>query len=355
MVVEGLSYVTDVRDYLCDHPALIWLLEFRLCPADNLTGFEVEASVPSVRHLRRMFSQLPQTRLRQLLKQTVEQAVSLIPDFGQTVSVDTKHIYANVCQNNPMQRVTARYDPLRQPKGDPDCRLGWKAYHNQAGKSNQAQGEWVWGYGTGLVVSLTPDRDALVVAELTQPFNQIDITYARPLMAQTLHHLGFAPRDVTADAAFDAYYMYEGRPEGGMTAIPLNARGRIPPRLNALGHPICVCQTEMQPRYQWIEQNRSVQQFDCPACGRRRKMGVEKGHLLRLQLDRSSQRYLQLYQLRTCVERINSQAAAMGIADPKQRRLSFIARRNTLIYLVINLRALQRFRDRNSLLSLNPP
>ena len=355
MVAEEIEYVTDLREYICDHPALIWLLEFRLTPANSRNGFDVQLSVPSARHLRRMFSRLPQAQLHQLIKQTVEQAVAIIPEFGQTVSIDTKHIYANVCQNNLIQWVKERYDPQRQPKGDIDCRLGWKAYHNQEGKSKDNKGEWLWGYGTGIAVSLTPDRDALVVAELTQPFNQIDITYANPLMKQTRQNLSFAPRDVTADAAFDAYYMYEGRPEGGITAIPLNLRGHTLPQLNALGHPLCECRTDMQPRSKWIEKGRTVQQFSCPACGRRRKMGVETGHLIRLRLDRSSQRYLQLYKLRTCVERINSQAAAMGIAYPKQRRLSFIARRNTLIYLVINLHALQRFRLRNPKLFLNPP
>ena len=41
-------------------------------------------------------------------------------------------------------------------------------------------------------------------------------------------------------------------------------------------------------------------------------------------------------------ERINSQAEALHITRPKLRRGSAIANQNTLIYILINLRALAR-------------
>ena len=44
------------------------------------------------------------------------------------------------------------------------------------------------------------------------------------------------------------------------------------------------------------------------------------------------------------VERINSQAEALDILHPKLRRGSAIANRNTLTYVLINLRALGRLR-----------
>ena len=46
------------------------------------------------------------------------------------------------------------------------------------------------------------------------------------------------------------------------------------------------------------------------------------------------------------VERINSQAEALGLLRPKLRRGQAIANRNTLTYVLINLRALQRVRER---------
>jgi hypothetical protein len=58
-----------------------------------------------------------------------------------------------------------------------------------------------------------------------------------------------------------------------------------------------------------------------------------------------SEAYKRLYAMRTMVERINSQAEALDILHPKLRRGSAIANRNTLTYVLINLRALSRLRN----------
>ncbi len=68
------------------------------------------------------------------------------------------------------------------------------------------------------------------------------------------------------------------------------------------------------------------------------------GARLRHTLDRAREAYKQLYAQRTMVERINSQAEALGILHPKLRRGRAIANQNTLTYVLINLRALARMR-----------
>ena len=69
------------------------------------------------------------------------------------------------------------------------------------------------------------------------------------------------------------------------------------------------------------------------------------GSRLRHTLDRQSEADKQLYALRTMVERINSQAEALDMLHPKLRRGRAIANRNTLTYVLINLRALSRLRS----------
>jgi hypothetical protein len=69
-----------------------------------------------------------------------------------------------------------------------------------------------------------------------------------------------------------------------------------------------------------------------------------KGARIRHELDRESEDDKRLYALRTMVERINSQAEALGILHPKLRRGQAIINRNTLTYVRINLRALARRR-----------
>jgi hypothetical protein len=359
MVNENFDYKTDLYAYLCDHPALVWVVGFRLvAEATSVYGFDVAASVPGARHLRRKLGALDQRVLTALLAQTVQQAVAVMPGLGETVSVDVKHLYAHVKENNPRVEVSDRYDPTRQPSGDPDCRLGVKRHHNQGDARHDAptDKEYLWGYGTGIAVAQTPDKDAIVLAEMTQPFNAHDVTYGLPVLHRAQCSLGFPPRNVTADAAFDTWYMYQGAAElGGIAAIPLNLRGNSPTVMGPHDRPRCACNGQaMLPKEQWIEDTHRLQRFRCAACGAIRKMNIELGNLLRWRLDRHSEDYKALYAQRTATERINSQAKALGIERPRQRRLAPIARRNTLIYILINLRALRRYHARHLDLAASP-
>jgi hypothetical protein len=74
-------------------------------------------------------------------------------------------------------------------------------------------------------------------------------------------------------------------------------------------------------------------------------IATSAGARIRHQLDRESEAYKQLYAKRTMVERINSQAEALDILHPKLRCGRAIANRNTLTYVLINLRALMRIRS----------
>jgi hypothetical protein len=66
------------------------------------------------------------------------------------------------------------------------------------------------------------------------------------------------------------------------------------------------------------------------------------GTRIRYQLDRESKLYKEIYKQRTATERINSQAVDLGIERPKLRNGQAITNQNTLIYVLINLRALDR-------------
>lgn len=67
----------------------------------------------------------------------------------------------------------------------------------------------------------------------------------------------------------------------------------------------------------------------------------ELGGQMRVTLDRGSPLYHVVYTQRTCCERSNSQTQALGIERPKVRNIRSVENLNTLIYVVINVRALQ--------------
>ncbi len=69
------------------------------------------------------------------------------------------------------------------------------------------------------------------------------------------------------------------------------------------------------------------------------------GNRIRHELDRQSEAYTNLYKQRSASERINSQALDLGIERPKLRNRSSIVNQDTLIYVLINLRARRRVRQ----------
>ena len=76
-------------------------------------------------------------------------------------------------------------------------------------------------------------------------------------------------------------------------------------------------------------------------------LATAQGARIRHQLDRDSELYQTIYKQRTATERVNSMAVALGIERPKLRNRQAITNQNTLIYVLINLHALQRLRCRN--------
>jgi hypothetical protein len=74
----------------------------------------------------------------------------------------------------------------------------------------------------------------------------------------------------------------------------------------------------------------------------------ERGGIQRVTLDRDSPLYKSVYHQRTSTERGNSQSKAAGLERPKVRNSSSVRNLNTLTYLLINARALQRARKRNA-------
>jgi hypothetical protein len=392
---QRLAYMSNLRQYLVEHPALVWVLGFPLAPSSRYSwGFDVDASLPTARHLTRMLRSTPNAVSQYLLDETVHlirsELDNEINDFGQAVSLDTKHILAWVRENNPKDYVQDRYDKEKQPPGDPDCRLGCKRRRNQCASSKEPPptpsdnpvpphisiGEYYWGYGSGVVATKVPGWGEFVLAELTLPFNQPDVAYFHPLMADTERRLGFRPRFGALDAAYDAFYVYEHfhRDDLGLyeafAAIPLSKRGGKRRQFDDQGLPLCDAGLAMPLKLTFTCKTTRVEhergRYACPlvfpepsgeSCPIQHKkwpkgcvttLATSIGARIRHQLDRDSDIYEEIYDQRTATERINSQAKELGIERPKLRNGQAITNQNTLIYILINLRALHRVRRKKA-------
>lgn len=188
-----------------------------------------------------------------LLCGTVHALQDEIPGLGATVAVDVKHSYAWVEQNTPKAYVPARYDPERQPPGDPDCRLGVNTSSNQvrADGTTVQRKEYVWGYGRGVVAATDSADGAVVLAEPSTPnrsTRSTPPTITPSTYARAVATLGFRPANVTADAAFDAWHIYQTCADhDGIAAIPLNTRGHPTPQRLPDGTPLCPTGLPMSP------------------------------------------------------------------------------------------------------------
>lgn len=403
---EGKVYMSDLRTYLVEHPALVWVLGFPLQPSDQFPwGFAVEASLPTARHLGRVLRTLPNEALQFLLDSTVNLLRQELPPdvhFGQAISLDTKHILAWVKENNPKAYVLEgdRLDKTRQPKGDLDCKLGCKKKRNVS--SDEAKVEtapaepatptknptpvtnfsssdiYYWGYGSGVAATKVPDWGEFVLAELTQTFDKNDVTYFFPLMAQVERRLGFKPQFGAFDAAFDPFYVFEYfHRTGGFAAVPLTERGAVKRTFDAQGLPLCQAGLAMPLKTTFICHTSLVEhqrgRYACPllfptptgqVCPIHHKnwplggclttMATSIGARLRVELDRDTDDFKAIYKQRTATERVNSQATEIGIEEPRLRNRRAITNQDTLIYVLINLRGLKRVRARKAELAAQP-
>lgn len=390
-----LGYMSSLRQFLVENPALMWVLGFPLAASKQTRwGFEADVSLPTERHFCRLLRDLPNSALQFLLDETVRLIRNELKgegiSSGQCVSVDTKHILAWVKENNPKAYIEeGRFDKKNQPAGDPDCRLGCKRKKNlgkgqstpegvpttplnNAIPAHQVKvGDYHWGYGSGIVAAKVDRWGEFVIAELTQTFDHSDVSYFFPLMAETERRLGFKPEYGALDAAFDAFYIYEYfHNAGGFAAVPLVEKGKFAHRsFSDSGLPLCAAGKPMPLKAAYLDRTTAIVEYErgqyvcpllfplpngeiCPVGDRHWPTGgclttlaTSIGARLRHTLDREDPAYKNIYRQRTATERINSQAKEFGIERPRLRNQDSIRNINTLIYVLINLHALQRIRQ----------
>ncbi len=152
----------------------------------------------------------------------------------------------------------------------------------------------------------------------------------------------------------------------GIAAVPLNTRGHAAPQLGPNGMHLCPKGLEMIPLYEFTHtEGYRAQELRCPllvpqATGQKcdhdqfakgvgcvKYINITAAGKMRIALDRHSDSYKGIYRQRTAAERINSQAKALGIERPQVRNSASVQTLNTLTYIVINARALERARAVN--------
>ncbi|MBW7881021.1 MAG: hypothetical protein H3C34_00010 [Caldilineaceae bacterium] len=343
---EQIPTFGKLRSFLVNHPALVWVLGFPLTPANRSPwGFDVARAVPSRKQLCRVLRDLDNAALQFLLTASVTCIATVLPPdltWGDTIALDTQHILAWVKENNPKTFIADRFDKQRPPKGDPDCRLGRKRRencapaaladdapvsptpHSQGTPASHTlpklhKGEFYWGYASGIVVTKLDSLAEVVLAELTQPFDQSDQSFFLPLMQRTQANLGRRPRFGALDKANDAFYVYEYfHRAGGFAAVPWADRATHLKSFSPEGLPLCHAGLPMPLKSTFWQQYHclvphEVGRYTCPAAhngavacpihhpnaakpgGCITSLPTSPGTRVRHELDRKSEAFTRLY------------------------------------------------------------
>jgi hypothetical protein len=366
---EGMSYTSQLYRFLLKHPLLVIELGFHLVlDASAPYGFDVGRTLPSEQWLRQKLRTFDPDLLQALLAATVTALKQAIPALGETIAFDVKHIFAWVREHNPNVYVEGSFSVSHIPTGDPECRLGVKKSSNQVqpdGTTQKKKGS-LFSYGTGVAACTDHTYGDVVLAEYTLPFNEADVSYFRTLYQRAVVALDQYPTHITADAAYDFWYVYQTvAPRDGIAAVPLNSHGHEEVPRDPDGTPYCSRGLRMHPVFFQHTNGYRAQRFRCPllfpeatgqtcdhaqfaqGSGCVKDPNWEKGGLLRALLDRDSALYHTVYNRRTSCERINSQAQALGIERPKVRNGRSVRHLNTFTYLIIHGRALQKAQSIN--------
>jgi hypothetical protein len=117
-----------------------------------------------------------------------------------------------------------------------------------------------------VAAATNPVYGDVVLAEYTLPFNEGDVTYFRPLYRQTVLALGDYPTNITADAAYDAWYVYQcAALHHGIGAVPLNQHDHPVYERDADGTPRCPKGLRMQAAFSFQHpKGYRAQRYRCP-------------------------------------------------------------------------------------------
>jgi len=98
------------------------------------------------------------------------------------------------------------------------------------------------------------------------PESEADVTSYRPLFQRAVVAANQFPTHVTADAAYDYWYVYETVAHGpGIAAIPLNSHGHEEVPRDPDGTPRCSEGLRMHPTFSFQHTNGfRAQRFRCP-------------------------------------------------------------------------------------------
>jgi transposase len=341
---------------------LAFELKNNLVLAETL-GFPAFKTPPSIERfshfLRNTANERLQTFRRSLVQLLIEEKVII----GKVIAMDSCTIEANVRENNLKTSMVSRFDKSRNPSGDPEAKLGVKIYYP---KSSKKRFTYYWEYRNHI---LTDALSELPLHETTLTAERHEQKQAVPMLRNLTEHFKLPVESVTADANYDteeilSYIFHEMK---AMPVIPKNPRATRKDNFIVKKNTIiCPANLEMYRRGKMNSRGRIYLQYSCPLYYGKKYKGqflvcpashpkyfLQKGcnHLLRLSptvrkyIDYNSQRFKEIYNQRTSVERVFSRLLKITMLRPSVVGLRATQNHCTVAHITVLLIALAAHRS----------
>lgn len=324
----------------------------------DIIGFHAWETPPSIERFSCFLRDTHNEKLQPLRRSLVQQLIDEKVITGKVIAMDSCAIEANVKENNLKTAVTSRFDKTIKPSGDPEARLGIKVHYPKPFKRKIT---FFWGYRNHII---TDTHSELPLHESTLTADQHEQKQAIPLLKELMLYYQLPIKSVTTDANYDTEEIlsYIFHIVKAMPVIPKNPRGHRKDEFHVKRNTIiCPANLEMHRRGKMTTRGRTYLQYSCPLYYGKRYKGQflvcpashpkyfeQKGcnYLLRLSptvrqyIDYNSQRFKEIYNQRTSVERAFSRLLTITMLRPTVIGLQATQNHCTIAHITVLLIAL---------------
>ena len=355
LIYKGLRRLTGLSDLtfeLNNNPSV-----------SKALGFNPLAPAPSVERFSRFLHDTRNQELKTVHQQLVRTLIDSGIILGTSVAIDSCPIVVALKENNLKTSMADRFDKTRRPAGDPDARLGVMIHYLTPYKKEV---RYFWGYRNHVIIDTATE---LPIWETTKPAHIAEIRIAKALIRETKQCFGLNIKVVIGDANYDAEdllkfiikelqahaiiphnprneqlkgYQIKGDKVICEAGLSMYRKGRMRPQSGIL-----YCQYTCPVVY---DKKIRHQHIMCPVYHPKFLNGKGCNALIRLEpsireeMDYGTEKFKELYNTRTSVERIFSRLLSIAMQNPTVR--GYHANRNhvTIAHITVLLVALTAYK-----------
>jgi len=352
--LRRLATLSDLEFELNNNPSMA-----------QVVGLNPLGTAPSVERFSSFLRDTNNEDLQQIRRQLVIQLIKEDVISGSVIVIDSCPIVVQVRENNLKTAVANRFDKERRPAGDPEARLGVMIHYP---KPFQKEVRYFWGYRNHAVCDFPTE---LPILEITKPANVSEIKMAIPIIKQAQQIFNLSINIIIGDTAYDSedllrFIIKELKAEA---VIPHNPRNQQQKGYHTKGNQI-LCEAglpmyrkgKMRPKRTGIlycqyscpiyyDKKIRYQYIICPVYHPKFLNGKGCNTLIRLEpsiraeIDYGSERFKELYNSRTSVERVFSRLLSIAMQNPTVKGLKAISNHCTIAHITVLLVALTAHRS----------